>query len=65
MSPPTGYIEFSTPGIMNFVRRLPTIQTSYMRSVFSNNAQVYYKEHSLQSSGAGTVSNSRAKSRRT
>jgi hypothetical protein len=35
-----------------------------MRSLFTNNAQVYYKPHSL-STGSGGVVNSRAKSRRT
>lgn len=35
-----------------------------MRSLFTNNAQVYYKRHSL-STGSGGVVNSRVKSRRT
>ena len=35
-----------------------------MRSLFTNNAQVYYKPHSL-STGSGGVRNSRQKKRRT
>ena len=35
-----------------------------MKSLFSNNAQVYYKAHSL-SAGSGGVTNSRAKKRKT
>ena len=37
-----------------------------MRSLFTNNAQVYYKSHSLSTGGGGSgVKNSRAKQRRT
>jgi hypothetical protein len=36
-----------------------------MRSLFTNNAQVYYKPHSLAAGGIGTVKNSRHKSRKT
>ena len=36
-----------------------------MRSLFTNNAQVYYKPHSLASGGVGGVKNSRHKSRKT
>jgi len=36
-----------------------------MRSLFSNNAQVYYKPHSLAPGGTAGVKNSRIKSRRT
>jgi hypothetical protein len=36
-----------------------------MTSLFTNNAQVYYKPHSLASGGIGTVKNCRDKSRKT
>lgn len=36
-----------------------------MRSLFSNNAQVYYKPHSLAPGGVGGVKNFRIKSRKT
>jgi uncharacterized protein YjdB len=36
-----------------------------MRSLFTNNAQVYYKPHSLAPGGIGSVRNSRFKSKRT
>jgi hypothetical protein len=37
-----------------------------MRSLFTNNAQVYYKPHSLSTGGGGSgVRNSRIKQRRT
>ena len=34
-------------------------------SLYTNNAQVFYKSHSLASGGVGTVRNSRSKARRT
>ncbi len=34
-------------------------------SLYSDNARVYYKPHSLSSGGTGTVRNSSTKSRRT
>jgi hypothetical protein len=36
-----------------------------MQSLFTNNAQVFYKPHSLAVGGTGTVVNARHKSRRT
>lgn len=36
-----------------------------MTSLFTNNALVYYKSHSLASGGIGTVRNCRHKSRKT
>ncbi len=36
-----------------------------MQSLYTNNAQVYYKPHSLASGGTGTVVNSRHKARKT
>ena len=39
--------------------------SSLLRSLYANNAQVYYKPHSLSSSIGHTVSNARAVSKRT
>jgi hypothetical protein len=36
-----------------------------MLPLFTNNAQVYYKSHSLPSGGIGTVKNYRHKARKT
>jgi len=36
-----------------------------MQSLFTNNAQVYYKPHSLAVGGTGTVVNARHKARKT
>ena len=36
-----------------------------MRSLFTNNAQVYYKPHSLAPGGIGGVKNYRKKSKKT
>jgi len=44
--------------------QLMAIPRMSMKSLFSNNAQVYYKAHSL-SAGSGGVTNSRAKKRKT
>lgn len=50
------YVEPSPP---------PPVMSFSMRSLFSNNAQVYYKPHSLAPGGTAGVKNSRIKSRRT
>jgi hypothetical protein len=63
----SGYIKFPSNPVKNINMPLfPTFrqQTSYnhsMKSIFSNNANVYYKPHSLASGGIGTVKNSRRK----
>ena len=47
---------------------MPIINTSTifsMRSLFTNNAQVYYKPNSLSSGGVGTTRNNRSKAKRT
>ncbi|MEX0596527.1 MAG: hypothetical protein WD512_08490, partial [Candidatus Paceibacterota bacterium] len=49
------------PSALYFFSTRPTT----MPSLFTNNAQVYYKPHSLASGGTGTVKNSRHKSRKT
>ena len=62
----SGYINFPSNPVKNINMPLfPTFrqQTSYnhsMKSIFSNNATVYYKPHTL-SSGTGTVKNARRK----
>ena len=43
----------------------PVPQPRMMGSLFSNNAIVFYKPHSLPACGIGTVRNSRFKSRKT
>ena len=50
------YVEPSPP---------PPVMSFSMRSLFSNNAQVYYKPHSLAPGGTAGVKNSRIKARRT
>ena len=44
---------------------ITVVQYVALRNLFSNNAQVYYKPHSLASCGVGTVRNSRLKARKT
>ena len=59
-----GYIEFSNPVSVSFVNSLQPTNTMMMKTIFSNNAGIYYKNHSL-STGSGGVSNSSVKARRT
>jgi len=67
----SGYINFPSNPVKNINMPLfPTFrqQTVYnhsMKSIFSNNANVYYKPHTLASGGVGTVKNSRKKWTRT
>jgi hypothetical protein len=60
-----GYIQFSNPVSVQFTRTVPVQSRFSMKSIFSNNAMVYYKPGSLSTSGAGTVSNSRHKGKKT
>jgi hypothetical protein len=56
------------PSIVSIPRQVVQIPstTVYMNNLFTNNAQVYYKPHSLSSGGGGCgVINHRAKQRRT
>ena len=53
-------LKFISAGNAAFV--LPT--TFSMKSLFSNNAQVYYKPGSLSVSSGGSVVNARRKARR-
>ena len=61
---PSSYIEFTNPVSSSFSRTLPPTTLS-MKSLFTNNAQVCYKPHSLSYGGIGTMRNSRAKARKT
>lgn len=60
-----GYIEFSNPVRMQFSKTLPTPPPFYMKSIFSDNSKVCYKNHNLSYGGIGTMRNSRVKSKRT
>lgn len=62
---PAGYIEFSNPVPFRFSNTLPPTSPFSMKSIFSNNAQVCYKNHNLSYGGIGTMRNSRVKSRKT
>jgi hypothetical protein len=60
-----GYVEFSNPVSVRFSTELFP-RTSMMKSMFSDNAGVYYKKNSLSTgSGGSGVSNSGVKARRT
>jgi hypothetical protein len=48
----------------NPLKRIITVPKMIM-PLFSNNAQVYYKNHSLAIGGTGTVRNAGVRSRRT
>ena len=63
--PKMPYIEFSNPVRFSFSKTLPQPPAFSMKSLFSNNAQVCYKPHSLSYGGVGTMRNSRAKARKT
>lgn len=59
------YLEFSQPITIQRSSQ-PIVTPRFMMSgLFSDNSQVYYKNHSLASGGVGSVSNSRRKARRT
>ena len=59
------YIEFSNPVSIQFSKTLPPTPPFSMKSIFSNNAQVCYKPHSLSYGGIGTMRNARVKARKT
>jgi len=64
------YIEFTNSSYLRMSRILPTYPANTSRSdrmkpIFTNNAQVAYKTHSLASGGIGTVRNSFMKARKT
>ena len=62
---PSGYIEFSNPVPFRFSKTLPPTSPFSMKSLFSNNAQVCYKQSSLSYGGIGTMRNARVKARKT
>jgi len=64
------YIHFTGNAIStSFVKSssvLPTLPKKFaMKSIFSNNANVCYKPHSLPTGGIGSVRNHHAKGKRT
>lgn len=66
---PSGFIEFTNSSYLRTSSVLPTFPANTskkmrMKPIFTNNAQVAYKPHSLASGGVGTVRNSAMKSRR-
>lgn len=56
---PSSYIEFSNPVSVKFSSTLPTTSRFSMKSLFSDNSIVCYKQHSLSYGGIGSVRNSR------
>ena len=65
----TGYIEFTNSSYLRTSSVLPVFPSKASRSIrmkpiFTNNAQVAYKPHSLAAGGIGTVRNSSMKSRK-
>jgi hypothetical protein len=63
---PQGYIQFNNPVSVQF-KLYPSTKAAKTlgKSLFTDNAQVYYKPGSLPSGGVGTVRNSTIKGRRT
>jgi|LauGreDrversion4_2_1035121.scaffolds.fasta_scaffold13857_5 hypothetical protein len=62
---PAGFVEFAP---FNVIRPLQTRNIRapvMMMPLFSNNARVVYKEHSLALGTSGTVRNAGARARRT
>lgn len=64
------YIEFSNSSYLRMSRILPIYPVNASRAdrlkpIFTNNAQVAYKTHSLASGGIGTVRNSTTKAHKT
>jgi hypothetical protein len=55
---PSSYIEFSNPPSMIYQRTVPVVNPFMMKSLFTDNSRVVYKQGSLASGGVGTVSNS-------
>ena len=61
-----GYIEVSNPVSVQFQRTIPVTRSFMMKSLFSNNANILYKQGSGSSStGSSGVGNYGIKSRRT
>ena len=62
---PSSYIEFSNPPSMKYQRTVPVVKPFMMKSLFTDNSRVVYKQGSLAPGGVGTVANSRRKARYT
>lgn len=60
------FIFFTNPVIINRTPTLPVLPKEFaMKSLFSDNSLVCYKNHSLASCGVNTVKNSSTTARRT
>ena len=59
------YIQLTNPISYHFTLFKGPVVTKWNQSLFTNNAQVYYKPGSLSIGGVGTTRNSRAKGYRT
>lgn len=59
-----GYIQFSNPVSVKTSPILPTTKLT-MKSLFTDNSLVCYKNHNLSYGGVGTVKNARKKAFRT
>jgi hypothetical protein len=64
------YIHFTghatSTGFVKTSPVLPTLPKNFaMKSIFSNNANICYKPHSLPTGGVGSVRNHHAKGKRT
>jgi len=65
-TPKMPYIEFSTPITYNFTLNPYTKKSvDSMKSLFSDNSQVFYRKGALASGGVGTVRNVGSKRTRT
>jgi len=61
-----GYIQFWNPVSVHFQKTIPNTRPFMMKSLFSDNANILYKQGSGSSvSGSSGVRNSSVKSRRT
>ena len=63
----SSYIEFSNPVPMNYSKTVPVTKPYpfMMKSLFTDNSQVVYKQGSLASCGVGSVRNSSHKGKHT
>lgn len=62
---PNKYIDFGNPVSMNYNHTIPKVPRFMMKTLFTNNSQIFYKPGSLASGGVGTVKNNRFKSKYT
>jgi len=59
------YVEVGNPVRVKFSNTVPITHVFGMKSLFSDNSWVVYKQGSLASGGVGTVKNSRHKGKHT